>query len=59
LSLTAKLDDRHATLAFRTTILDGDVVQVYGPVPLVGLLGAQARVLLPAHTAQIEALAGA
>jgi hypothetical protein len=38
---------------------DGDIVQVDGPVPLAGPLGAQVRVHLPLHTAQIEALAGA
>jgi hypothetical protein len=59
LALAEELNEHQVALAFRTTILDGDVVQVDGHLPLVGLLGAQARVHLPAHAAQIEALNGA
>lgn len=36
-----------------------DLHAAYGRVPSAGLLGAQLRVHLPIHTAQIEALAGA
>ena len=59
LELAEELNDHQSALAFRTTILDGDVVQVDGLLPLIGLLGAQARVHLPAHAAQIEVLNGA
>ena len=59
LSLTEQLSRSVAALAFQTNIMDGDTVQVDGPVPLAGLLGAQVRVHLPLHTAQIETLAGA
>jgi len=58
-ALTEDLNEHQVALAFRTTILDGDVVQVDEHLPLIGLLGAQARVHLPAHSAQIEALNGA
>ena len=59
LELAEGLEERQAALAFRTTILDGDAVQVDADLPLAGLLGAQVHVHLPLHTAQIEALAGA
>ena len=59
LELAEQLSEDVAALAFQTNIMDGDVVQVDGPVPLAELLGAQLRVHLPLHTAQIEALAGA
>ena len=59
LELAAQMSEGVAALAFQTNIMDGDVVQVDGPVPLAGLLRAQLRVHLPLHTAQIEALAGA
>lgn len=59
IALVERLDEDTSTLVFQTTITDGDIVQVNGPVSLVGLLGAQVRVHLPLHTAQIEALAGA
>jgi hypothetical protein len=59
LELAAQMSEGVAALAFQTNIMDGDIVQVDGPVPLAGLLGAQVRVHLPLHTAQIEALAGA
>jgi hypothetical protein len=59
LELAAEMSEGVAALAFQTNIMDGDIVQVDGPVPLAGLLGAQVRVHLPLHTAQIEALAGA
>jgi hypothetical protein len=57
--LAEQMSEDVAGLAFQTNIMDGDIVQVDGPVPLAGLLGAQVRVHLPLHTAQIEALAGA
>ena len=57
--LAEQMSEDVAALAFQTNIMDGDIVQVDGPVPLAGLLGAQVRVHLPLHTAQIEALAGA
>jgi hypothetical protein len=59
LELAEQMSEDVAALAFQTNIMDGDTVQVDGPVPLAGLLGAQLRVHLPLHTAQIEALAGA
>jgi hypothetical protein len=59
ISLVEQLDEDAAALVFQTTITDGDLVQLDGPVPLAGLLGAQIRVHLPLHTAQIETLAGA
>jgi Mycothiol maleylpyruvate isomerase N-terminal domain len=58
-ALVEQLDEGTSSLVFQTIITDGDVVQLNGPVPLAGLLGAQVRVHLPLHTAQIEALAGA
>ena len=54
-----QMDEDTSSLVFQTNITDGDIVQVDGPVPLAGLLGAQVRVHLPLHTAQIEALVGA
>jgi hypothetical protein len=59
LELTERMDEGVSALVFQTNITDGDIVQLDGPVPLAGLLGAQVRVHLPLHTAQIEALAGA
>ena len=59
LGLAEVLSEDVAALAFQTNIMDGDLVQVDGPVPLAGLLGAQVRVHLPLHTSQIETLAGA
>ena len=59
LALAERMDGDVAALAFQTNIMDVDIVQVDGPVPLAGLLGAQVRVHLPLHTAQIETLAGA
>ena len=59
LALAEQIGEDVAALAFQTSIRDGDVVQVEGPMPLAGLLAAQVRVHLPLHTAQIEALAGA
>lgn len=59
LALAGQMDEGVAALVFQTNIMDGDIVQLDGPVPLAGLLGAQVRVHLPLHTAQIEALAGA
>jgi len=59
LRLAERMDEDVAALAFQTNIMEGDIVQVDGPVPLAGLLGAQVRVHLPLHTAQIEALADA
>jgi hypothetical protein len=59
LALTDQMNEDVAALVFQTNIMDGDIVQVDGPVPLAGLLGAQVRVHLPLHTAQIETLAGA
>ena len=59
LELAGQMSEDVAALAFQTSIMDGDIVQVDGPVPLAGLLGAQVHVHLPLHTAQIEALAGA
>jgi hypothetical protein len=59
LALAEQMDEDVAALAFQTSIRDGDIVQVDGPMPVAGLLGAQVRVHLPLHTAQIEALAGA
>jgi len=59
LGLAEVLSEDVAALAFQTNIMDGDIVQVDGPVPLAGLLGAQVRVHLPLHTSQIERLAGA
>jgi hypothetical protein len=57
--LAEQMSEDVAALAFQTNIMDGEIVQVDGPVPLAGLLGAQVRVHLPLHAAQIEALAGA
>jgi hypothetical protein len=59
LALAEQMDEDVAALAFQTSIQDGDTVEMDGPMPLAGLLGAQVRVHLPLHTAQIEALAGA
>lgn len=59
LDLAGRMDEQVVAQAFQTNIMDGDLVQVDGPVPLAGLLGAQVRVHLPLHTAQIERLAGA
>ncbi len=59
IALAEQMDEDAAAQAFQTSIQDGDIVQVDGPMPLAGLLGAQVRVHLPLHTAQIEALAGA
>lgn len=59
LALAEQLNEDVAGLVFQTNIMDGDTVQMDGPVPLAGLLGAQVRVHLPLHTAQIETLAGA
>jgi mycothiol maleylpyruvate isomerase-like protein len=59
LALAGQMDEGVAALVFQTNIMDGDIVQLDGPVPLAGLLGAQVRVHLPLHTAQIEALAAA
>lgn len=59
LDLAERMDEDVAALTFQTNILDGDLVLVDGPVPLAGLLGAQVRVHLPLHTAQIERFADA
>jgi hypothetical protein len=59
LALAEQTNEDVAALAFQTNIMDGDIVQMDGPIPLSGLLGAQVRVHLPLHTAQIETLAGA
>ena len=41
LELADQMSEDVAALAFQTNIMDGDIVQVDGPVPLAGLLGAQ------------------
>jgi hypothetical protein len=42
---------------FHVFILDGDTVQVDEPLPIPALLAAQARVHVPAHTAELERMA--
>ena len=59
IEMAEALDERQAALAFRTTILDCDAVQVDDDLPLASLFGAQLRVHLPLHMAQIETLVGA
>jgi hypothetical protein len=56
LSLAWQLEGPAAGRPLHTFILDGDVVRVDEPVPPAGLLAAQWRVHLPAHTAQLQAL---
>jgi len=59
LELAEQMDEVVAGHVFQTKITDGELVQVDGSMSLTGLLGAQMRVHLPLHTAQIEALVGA
>ena len=58
LELAGGMDEAISALAFQTTIRDGDLVHVVS-MSLARLLGAQMRVHLPLHTAQIEALVDA
>jgi hypothetical protein len=57
LEIVAGVDDATAATPFDVRIVDGGTERVNGPVPLAGFIGAQTGVHLPAHTAQIEALA--
>jgi len=56
LELAGEVSGELAGRAFHVFILDGDVVQVDEPVPIPGLLAAQARVHVPAHAEELERL---
>jgi hypothetical protein len=57
--LAGDVDGALAGRPFLVFILDGDVVQVDGPVPIPRLIAAQSRVHIPAHTEELERLASA